>query len=227
MSQQIAEELARDIQEGELAPGTRVQQVDVAKRFGVSTTPVREAFAQLQSVGLLRIDAFRGAVVFRPTLDDLLECIEIRKPLEELAAARAVPRLTDEDIAELESLFEELNGTEDPQRWVSLNDRFHMAIYGKAGSPRLVAIINQLRDASAAYLYMLAEGGGKHHRGDEGHAEIMRACRDRDPAAIAKHTREHLASTIDDLMQSDATATLTSSNGRSSASADEDAGARA
>lgn len=225
MFQVIAEQLAQEIQGGALPPGTRMLQADLAKRFGVSTTPVREALTQLQSMGLLRADAFRGAVVFRPTIEDLVECIEIREPLEELAGSKGVRHLTNEDIFHLESLVEDMNVTDDPQTWVSLNDKFHLAIYNKAGMPRLVAIISQLRDASAAYLYMLAERGGKRRRGDDGHAGIMAACRDRDAAAIAKHTREHLASTIDDLARATPDGALTSQYGDPKMSLELDPGA--
>ena len=61
----VAGMLRDQIQDGGLAPGTRLRQNEIAERFGVSTTPVREAFAQLQAEGLVRIDPHRGAVVFR------------------------------------------------------------------------------------------------------------------------------------------------------------------
>src|SRR5918997_1170374 len=81
-----------------LAPGTRLRQNDVAKRFGVSTTPVREAFAQLQAEGLVRIDPHRGAVVFHPSVDDVLEFYEIREALESLAVGHAIRKI-DGDLA--------------------------------------------------------------------------------------------------------------------------------
>ena len=62
--------------------GTKLRQVEIARRFGVSTTPVREALAALQREGLVRLHPQRGAVVFVPTVEDLREHYEIRAALE-------------------------------------------------------------------------------------------------------------------------------------------------
>ena len=77
--EQIAAALRQDIVTGWLTAGVRLRQVEIAQRFGVSTTPVREAFALLQSDGLVRLDTHRGVTVFLPTMQDLIEHYEIRK----------------------------------------------------------------------------------------------------------------------------------------------------
>ena len=89
-SEAVSERLRAEIQRGDLPPGTRLRQGEVAARFGVSTTPVREAFALLQAQGLVRIDPHRGAIVFLPTAKDAQELYEIRIALETLAIGRAV-----------------------------------------------------------------------------------------------------------------------------------------
>src|SRR3954449_10902511 len=71
---------------GEIPAGARLRHVDMTRRFGVSTTPVREAFVALQGEGLLLGDPHRGVVVFRPSRADLRENYEIRVALEALAA---------------------------------------------------------------------------------------------------------------------------------------------
>src|SRR5918992_4459068 len=122
----VAERLRSEIQHGTLAPGTRLRQNDVARRFGVSTTPVREAFAQLQAEGLVRIDPHRGAVVFHPSVDDVLEFYEIREALESLAVTHAIPNLRRDVGRELGALIERMRRTEAARRWLTLNDEFHL-----------------------------------------------------------------------------------------------------
>src|SRR6188472_2587582 len=89
---QVAEHLKAEILAGERAPGSRLPQVEIARKLGVSTTPVREALAMLQREGLVRLHPQRGAVVFLPSVDDLSEHYEIRAALESLAAAKAAAR---------------------------------------------------------------------------------------------------------------------------------------
>src|SRR4051794_36845388 len=100
----VATELRRLITSGELAPGTHLRQTDIAARFGVSTTPVREAFMILAREGVVRQDAHRGVVVFEPSVKDVTETYEIREVLEGLAAELATKQLTDDDLQALEAL---------------------------------------------------------------------------------------------------------------------------
>src|SRR4051812_42489881 len=89
----VAERLREEIVAGDLPAGSRLRQVEIARRFGVSTTPVREALAALQREGLVRLHPQRGAVVFVPTVEDLREHYEIRAALEAVGAPPAAGRL--------------------------------------------------------------------------------------------------------------------------------------
>jgi DNA-binding GntR family transcriptional regulator len=149
------------IQSGDLVAGERLRQGELAERFGVSTTPVREALTALSREGLIRQDAHRGAVVFPPTPDDIRENFEIRLALEPLASSLAAPRLRDDDLDVLEDLAARLRETvEDPRtaaepdRYEQLDRAFHARIFAGAGRPRLAEMIDSLRDASAAYAHL-------------------------------------------------------------------------
>jgi DNA-binding GntR family transcriptional regulator len=190
----VAERLREEIQHGTLEPGTRLRQNDVAQRFGVSTTPVREAFAQLQAEGLVRIDPHRGAVVFHPTVHDLLEFYEIREALERLAIRHAIPRLSKEVAKELGSLIERMRRTEDARRWLRLNDEFHLKLYESARRPRLSSLIENLRDASAPYIYMFVASRPLSERGNEEHQEILDACIAGDAVKAQRAIKQHLRS---------------------------------
>ena len=147
-SEAVAEQLRAQIHTGELKPGTRLRQAEVAERFGVSTTPVREAFALLQAQGLVRIDPHKGAIVFHPTADDARELYEIRVALETLAIGRALKSLGPEEIQELQSILEEMKRVEGTDGWFGLHNRFHMLLYNSSGMPRLATTIANLRDSS-------------------------------------------------------------------------------
>ena len=94
----LVDALRDEIRTGEIEPGSRLRQADVAQRFQVSTTPVREAFAALEREGLLVSSPHRGVVVFKPTVEDLKETYEIRIPLEALATEKAAENMTDDDL---------------------------------------------------------------------------------------------------------------------------------
>jgi DNA-binding GntR family transcriptional regulator len=195
----VAERLRGEIQHGTLAPGTRLRQNDVAQRFGVSTTPVREAFAQLQAEGLVRIDPHRGAVVFHPSVQDLLEFYEIREALESLAVTHAIPRLKAAAARDLEVLIDRMRRTEDARKWLKLNDQFHLRLYESAGRPRLLTLIDNLRDASAPYIHMFVASRPPSERANEEHQEILDACVKGDAIGTKRAIRAHLRNASRDL----------------------------
>ena len=195
----VAERLRDEIQDGTLQPGTRLRQNEVARRFGVSTTPVREAFAQLQAEGLVRIDPHRGAVVFHPTTEDLVEFYEIREVLESLAVARAIPRLRPDVVKDLQALVDRMRRTDDARRWLRLNDEFHLKLYSCAEMPRLASLIENLRDASTPYIHMFVAARQPSERADEEHQGILDACVRGDAAGAELAVREHLRSAASDL----------------------------
>lgn len=195
----VAERLREEIQQGTLAAGTRLRQNDVAQRFGVSTTPVREAFAQLQAEGLVRIDPHRGAVVFHPSVDDVLEFYEIREALESLAVTHAIPNLRADVARELEGLIDRMRKTEDARKWLKLNDRFHLKLYEAAGRPRLSNMIETLRDASAPYIHMFVASRPPSQRANEQHEEILDTCVRGDAAGARRAIRDHLRTASRDL----------------------------
>lgn len=193
VASQVADQLREEIQTGELAPGVKLRQADIAARFGVSITPVREAFNKLAGEGLVVIDQHRGAVVFWPTLSDFRECFEIRELLEAHAIAKAVPKLTDKHFAELDDLLEQMRNATEISGWVELNDRFHLTIYEASGEQRLLRLIASLRDASVAYLNMFAATRVRDRaRLEDEHQGILDACRAGDVEAAVTAIKDHL-----------------------------------
>ena len=189
----VAGELRRMIQKGELPPGTRLRQADIASRFGTSTTPVREAFMMLAREGVVRQDAHRGVVVFEPSLDELNETYEIREALEALATELAARKLTDDDLGALETIVTQMRPAK-PARYVELNRDFHRRIYAAAARPRLLEMIEQLRDIASSYIGLTVTDYDPDYRDavQAEHEAILEALRKRDAKRAGRLVRDHL-----------------------------------
>src|SRR5579884_471705 len=196
--EQIAAALRDEIVTGQLAPGTRLRQNEIAQRFGVSTTPVREAFGLLQSDGLVQIDPHRGVTVFLPSIQDLVEHYEIRMALEMLAAEKAAEHFSAQDAPPLVAILDEMHATSDAVLYVERNQQFHLRLYRLSGRTRLVTMIEELRNASLAYnhLYAAADVPRDAQRLDMEHREILAACQANDPLRAANAVRHHIQQTI-------------------------------
>ena len=190
----VADQLRRQILVGDLAPGTRLRQIDWAERLGVSPTPVREAFTLLAKEGLVRHDAQRGVVVFTPTTEDVVENYEIRLALEPLATEIAARNITDEELAEVQAVIVKMR-TRDGAAHQRLNRELHSRIYAAAKRPQLAEIIAQLRDRFEAYvgLDMVARADPKYGKDvRRQHEEIVEALHARAPKRARKLMEQHL-----------------------------------
>lgn len=192
----IAKAIRKDIIACRFDSGEKLRQVELAQRFGVSTTPVREAFGILQHQGLVRVHAQRGATVVVPTVQQLEEHYEIRIALEGLAAERAAARFRPEDAPRLRALVKQMRECRDPDRYVELNHEFHMAVYALSGRPRLIELIEQLRVASQAYLQLNSEQVVPTGDAEDEHDDILAACEANDPARARLATVQHLQGTV-------------------------------
>ena len=178
-SERVVATLRAEIIGGAIPAGARLRQVEVAKRLGVSTTPVREAFVSLTREGLVVGDEHKGLMVFTPTEADLAENYAIRAELESLAVESAVPALTEYDFAALERLLDE-------------DREFHALLYSRAQMPKLASLIDDLRDVAEGWHARL-NAPADPQRARREHEAILDACRRRDVAAAARLVAEHLA----------------------------------
>src|SRR5690606_28953047 len=112
--------LLQEILTGQLRGGKRLVQADLANRFGVSTTPVREALQELASEGVVRLDPHRGAVVSEFSKHDLMEIFELRRVLEPIVMRLALPEFGAAELETLRTLCRQMEATRDVARWVQL-----------------------------------------------------------------------------------------------------------
>jgi DNA-binding GntR family transcriptional regulator len=156
-AQAVAMGLRRAILAGEIRGGERLRQVHVARRFGVSTTPVREAFTILRREGLVEVDDHRGALVVVPSIERLREIYEIRIALEPMAAALAVPNISERTLGTLQALIDRMAQTHDREEYLQLHREFHDHIYRAAQRPQLLALITSLEESASVYLRVLLD----------------------------------------------------------------------
>jgi DNA-binding GntR family transcriptional regulator len=150
-SQRIAEHLRERILAGELAPGARIKQNDIADELNTSRIPVREALGILQSQGLVTLRANQGAWV---TSLDPRECglsYLMRERLEPLLLGESAPHLTEADLDELTALQEQIEATDDVERFLVLDRRLHWATYRHHRADELANFVARLWDTTQHY----------------------------------------------------------------------------
>ncbi len=132
LSEQLRDRIEERIISGHYAPGTRLDEVDLASTFNVSRTPIREALIQLSAAGLIEIRPRRGAVVSEFSPARLTQMFDVMAEMEAICARRAALNATDEDrqkLLEAHKASEDAVKDKDPDRYYRLNEQFHMAIY--------------------------------------------------------------------------------------------------
>jgi DNA-binding GntR family transcriptional regulator len=174
---------------GELAAGEQLRQRDLAQRFGVSQTPVREAMRRLESEGLLVCDTHRGFTVMAPDDGPVEENFQIRAALESLGASLAASKIDPDGLVRLASLNDRMRAlADDDPSYADLNREFHFTVYEYARSPLLLSLMR--------LLWAALHGGPRvarsHAESARQHDEILAALRAGDSGAAAERTREHI-----------------------------------
>jgi len=193
LAEELRLQMADEIVRGALAPGAALDETELARRFQVSRTPVREAIRQLAASGLIESRPHRGAVVAQPSHEHLIGMFEAMAELEALCAGLAAQRITPSERHALAASHEELRAmiqSGDPQRYHEINEAFHSRIYAGAHNSYLADItlatrvrVQPFRRAQFRNLGRLAKSHQEHDlvvtaimRGDREGA--MRAMRD-------------------------------------------------
>ena len=166
--------LSDDIVRGQLAPGAALDETELARRFSVSRTPVREAIKMLAASGLVEVRAHRAAVVARPTHEHLIGMFEVMAELESLCAGYAADRMRGAERRALEDVHEKLRvliQRGDPQRYYEVNEAFHATIYAGAHNSYLAELtlatrgrVQPFRRAQFRNLGRLAKSHAEHDR---------------------------------------------------------------
>ncbi|MCT2398920.1 GntR family transcriptional regulator [Novosphingobium mangrovi (ex Huang et al. 2023)] len=150
-SQRVADILAERILSGDLAPGARIKQDELAGELETSRIPVRDALRMLEARGLVTMRANAGARVTSLTRRDLEVSYEIRERIEPLLLADSVPDLTDEDIADLRAVMERNEKATDVDEAIALGREFHWITYRRHNTPLLAQMVERVWDTTQSY----------------------------------------------------------------------------
>jgi DNA-binding GntR family transcriptional regulator len=191
----VFDKLREEILSGKLPPGTRLRQAELGARLRVSTSPVREAFRQLATIGLVEIQAHRGAIVIEPRAADLSQMYQVRALLEPMCNAWAAQRIQDEEIGELAATLDETRAIESIAEITRLNRRFHSLIATASGNGHLAQVVLNLLDLSTPYIGTIFRTNvqGLVSKQQREHGQILEALRNRDPEAAYAASLQHLA----------------------------------
>jgi DNA-binding GntR family transcriptional regulator len=192
----VRDKLRQAILGGKHEPGERLSISAIARRYGVSAIPVREALRGLEAEGIVEFSPNRGAVVRRLSREELLETFLIRVQLETLSIQQAIPNLSEKDFHQLEELIAQMDASvAEPSAWLNANQSFHLVIARAARLPRLYHMLTSLWGASRPYMGVYMARIVRPKKAREEHVALLRACRRKDVDAAVRILEEHIRDT--------------------------------
>ncbi|HEY0331549.1 MAG TPA: GntR family transcriptional regulator [Rhodopseudomonas sp.] len=172
----ITTELRTAIVRGDFRPGEPLRQDHIAERFGVSSTPVREAFRQLTVEGLVVSEPNRGVFVSELSVAEVSELTELRCLLEVQMMLWSMPRTSREDLSAATALIDAIDHSDSVDDVLTTNREFHSLFYRKAGRPHIMSIIDGARQNLERYLRIVWSELNYLPRSQAEHRKIVRMC---------------------------------------------------
>jgi DNA-binding GntR family transcriptional regulator len=197
--------LREQIASGRYEPLEQLRQENLARDFGVSVPPVREALKTLEAEGQVVYYPRRGYFVAKLSAAELRETYAIRDLLETEATHRAVGALEKDDIARMKAAIKEMetaHRSDDFAVMTAANRRFHFTVFDGAGMPRMAEMIRVLWDSTDRYRSVYYASAQHRRRVNAEHRAIMTAITDGDADAAAVLLREHRQHALDALCRS-------------------------
>jgi DNA-binding GntR family transcriptional regulator len=191
----VTDKLRALILDGALGIGVQLKQEHLAKRFGVSRIPVREALKRLEAEGLVDHSPHQGAIVAARSIEELLETLDIRIGLECRALALALPNMTGQDYAHAEDILDRYDASEHPREWSELNLAFHLCLYRPSRRPRLVTMIENLVKSMDVHLRAQQSYALGRKSPQKEHRELLEACRSGNRARALRLLERHIVHT--------------------------------
>lgn len=195
LAQAAYDSLRRAIVRGELAPGSRLVETRIAEALRMSRTPVREAIHKLEREGLLSRHPQGGFYVVGFSREDIEEIFGIRSVLESYAARLAAEQTKERDLVPLEEAIEEFQRHMDrgeSSALPAINTRFHDLLYAMSGSPRLIKMINDIRDPIYRFRTMILKIHNMAVASNEDHRVMVDLIRRGDGEAVETLVKAHI-----------------------------------
>lgn len=187
--------LREEILQGTLEPGRRLRESEVAQRFAVSRTPVREALKKLELEGLIADLPGRGLTVTKPSLNDILDAYLIREVLEGLATRLAAERALETEVMMIAAVLrqiEEAHNSGQAERAIELSAQFDELIFRAARNPRLYRTIEAARAAQGGSRRGSISDPTRRALSIEERKQILKAMLNRDAKGAEFAAQEHL-----------------------------------
>jgi len=209
ISDQIYERLKQQILHGEIEPGERLMQNQVAENLRASRTPVREAFRRLEQDGLVERVPQGGVRVTRLDMEAIQEVFGIRNVLEAYAVELACGRITAEEIGSLKRLVSQAEdllsssevGRETKiKRLFELNSQFHDTLYWASGNSYLIGMINSLRFIVGRLRLLGLRADSTWARAWDEHAQLIGLLEKKDKESAARLLKNHLVNAVSDVL---------------------------
>ncbi len=195
LGQHVFENLKQAIVRGEMTPGSRIVESRIADALGISRTPVREAMHKLEREGLLRRLPRGGFSILSLNREDIEETFGIRSALESYAARLAAIRHKADELLPLEMKINEYQrclDSKDLSALPEINTEFHDHLYAMSRSPKLIKMINDLKDQIYRFRKILLRVEEMAATSNEDHRQMLKAMNDRDADRVEKLVREHI-----------------------------------
>ncbi|WP_372866431.1 GntR family transcriptional regulator [Pseudomonas sp.] len=195
LSEAVRDEIEELIAFGKLPPGKHLDETELAERFGVSRTPVREALNQLANAGLVEIRPRRGAVVAEVGAQKLVEMFEVMAELEGMCgrlAARRISREQEHALVAAQEACEAIRDSGDPDLYYERNDEFHGIIYAASHNAFLVEQAWVLRRRLRPYRRLQLRARDRINNSLSEHEAIVRAIQTGDADQANELLREHV-----------------------------------
>lgn len=192
--------LREAILRGELVPGERLMELQLAAKLGVSRTPIREAIRMLEQEGLAITIPRKGAIVAGMTEKDMQDVLEIREALEELSVQVACDKITAEEIGKLQKNmknFENSLGSGDLKKMAQADVEFHDVIYQATHNPKLVNMLNNLREQMYRYRVEYLKNPRNHEQLLREHEAIYKGIVEKDKVTVTDMIRKHISNQVD------------------------------
>ena len=187
--------LRRAILKGELQPGERLMEIALAKKLGVSRTPIREAMRMLELGGLVLMVPRKGAEVAGITEKNLRDTLEVRRALEELAVELACKKITREQLDALKNAEEEFDAAIEKQDSMAIaraDEKYHDIIFSSTGNDKLVQMLNNLREQMYRYRLEYVKNATTRKQLREEHELIRKALEKRDVGEAKQAVGSHI-----------------------------------
>ena len=191
----VYEELRMLIMTGQIKPGTRMMEIDLAENMGVSRTPIREAIRQLEKDRLVTIEPRRGAYVSDISATEMEDMLFVREPLEGIATFLATQNMTDEEMQELTEvnrMYEIAYQKGEREELIKLDTQFHNLIAEGSRNNYLISILKNLQEQVLRFRYIYFQSGKRAAEVIGEHQLILNNMMERNQEEAKKYSIEHI-----------------------------------